>query len=307
MTIKENLAFSVYDYLKYCKTKAQEPEPIVRGVGIVTAKQFIFYTQLTKGDNRCHPDIAVDLENDIHPNNYKRGMLALRSNNAYLWGYGLSKFEIWMPETDALVKNQEYFLLEVLEQIEKYNSEQHDDEEKILIQVFWQGGDSCDEYKEDITSLKEKIKSKVKRQVRIESEKIIGETPSKELCQQNIDYHISLADCTNFLKLKNQIAYCSLYYQDINYKEVFFSKFPTYSQVRELITLIDYLQIPDFELTGVTFENIKEKLEHIIETFTQTLHTTIEFWKIKNMIDQNKTAKDIIATLFPPPSDKYNK
>ena len=158
-----------------------------------------------------------------------------------------------------------------------------------------------------MTSLKEKIKSKVKRQVKIESEKIIGGTPSSEICQQNIDYHISLADCTNFLELNNQINYCALYAKDNNYKQIFFSKFPTYLQVRELIALIDYLKIPNFELTGVTFENIKEKLESIIESFLETLHSPISASDIKSMIAQNQSAQDIINKLSALSSNNHYK
>ena len=57
----EFLKRNVYEYFKYCYL-----EKNVCGAGIITSKQFVFYTQTDKYDHRTHDEIYVQIEQAIH-------------------------------------------------------------------------------------------------------------------------------------------------------------------------------------------------------------------------------------------------
>ena len=62
----KNLSLNLYEYLVYSQNKS------VRGVSLITDKQYIFYTQLDNSDI-THDEIYTKLENEIHPNDKRCG------------------------------------------------------------------------------------------------------------------------------------------------------------------------------------------------------------------------------------------
>ena len=58
----EFLKRNVYEYLKYCHQNRT-----IRGAGIITSKQFVFYSQVDQYDYKTHDEIQITLEQMIHP------------------------------------------------------------------------------------------------------------------------------------------------------------------------------------------------------------------------------------------------
>ena len=61
---KRSLKLSPYEYFRYCNKTRR-----IRGVAVITDKQYIFYSQLLSNDYGTHNDIEIKIENTIHPNN----------------------------------------------------------------------------------------------------------------------------------------------------------------------------------------------------------------------------------------------
>lgn len=286
MSDKDCLKFDVYEYLKYCKEKK-----VVRGVGVITDKQFLFYSQLLRGDCRIHPEIIAYLECEIHPDSSRRDMNALRDNNVYLMVFGHGRFQICLPENGQLSKNQLNFIIDMLKQIRQYNSEQMPENEKVKLEVFNSIIDGI--YQENISELEEKLEGVVTKYVRIESEKIIGSTLEQGDILSNLLYHTSLDDCSSILTLKRGLANCKRYALDKYYKVFFCSFFPNYSSVVCLIEIIDQLGIPeDTKLESVTFENVEIILINVIKRYLNEFSTDNR--SVISRITDDMSAEEII-------------
>lgn len=119
------LKFSIYDYFKFFEKCG------IRGVAVITDKQYIFYTQMLEDDDRNHNELIIDIEEKIHPKSNKKGTDALRDNNAYIITYGPKCFLISLPNNGQLSKNQMFFINDILDEIDKYNKEG----KKVLINL----------------------------------------------------------------------------------------------------------------------------------------------------------------------------
>ena len=119
------LKLNVYDYFKFFEKCG------IRGVSVITDKQYIFYTQMLDDDNRTHNELIIDIEEKIHPKSNRKGSDALRDNNAYIITYGPKCFFISLPNNGNLSVNQVIFINDVLNEIDKYNQEG----KKVLINL----------------------------------------------------------------------------------------------------------------------------------------------------------------------------
>ena len=125
MVDKRSIKLSPYEF--FCKYRNR------RSVAVITDKQYIFYSQILGDDYRTHDNIVVDIETTIHPNSLREGWDAFRSNNLYTFGVGTGYFRIDFPDNKELSMNQVTFLLELLNEIDKYNQEANDNS-KINLQ-----------------------------------------------------------------------------------------------------------------------------------------------------------------------------
>ena len=99
----EFLKRNVYEYFKYCYL-----EKNVCGAGIITSKQFVFYTQNDKYDHRTHDEIYVQIEQAIHIASKSEKKDAIRPFDVYLAAVDFSLF-IYLPDSKNSLIHSLYF------------------------------------------------------------------------------------------------------------------------------------------------------------------------------------------------------
>ena len=114
MIDKECLKLSLSEYFSYCQKKP------IRGLALITDKQYIFYSQINN-DCLIHNDIAIILENQIHPHYKIYSIDAIRSSHIVIFSLGQELF-IELSRTGEISLSQYLFLEEILKDIEKLNS-----------------------------------------------------------------------------------------------------------------------------------------------------------------------------------------
>lgn len=285
------LKFDVYDYLKYCSTHRA-----IRGVAVITDKQYIFYSQVLRDDYGTHNDIEIEIENAIHPNNIRYAWDAIHDNNAHIFAVGYKEFIIDLPDNGELSMTQLDFIFSALDQIKKYNSEQESEDKKVKLSVFHKLLKT--DTHSDITALKEELKGMVTKKVTLDEEKIIGKTLSREKIRNNLIFHLELEKSTNISSLKVAISNYSKYCYDSYYKETFLSIFPNYFKVVRLIEIIDRLGITDAKIENATIDNIETILNNIIKNVFNDIKSYYDIFNISSRIKGNMT-EDEIKTMFP--------
>ena len=206
MIDEECLTYSFYEYLKYCENVAR-----IRGVGLITDKQSLFYSQIDPHDNSTHEWIAMDLEHEIHPKLKVKGALLVRPENIHYFSMG-KELIIDLPEDLKFTMSQYLFLEELLDQIEEYNKE-NPKEKKVWILINCSGNHFRNYDTYNVLEIKKELQTMVTKDFIIEEEKIIGNTHSKEQIIKNMLYQIDLDD------LENSSDRIKQYYKDTYYKK----------------------------------------------------------------------------------------
>ena len=193
--------------------------------------------------------------------------------------------------------NQVTFLLELLNEIDKYNQEANDNS-KINLQCC-NSKDLLKDFEIVTTSqIREILPKMITKNVIIEEEKIIGKTCNREQIKQNLIFHISLEDCTNIKELTDTLSKCMMYYQDSFYQDVFCEMFPKYPEIMYLVGLLRELNIDDKKVQNVTFGNVEEVFYNSIKNVLKTKKSYDEvssfLIKLNYLIPENK-----IKNFFP--------
>lgn len=288
---KESLELNVYDYFNYCKDIRK-----IRGLGVITSKQFVFYSQILPNDFKTHDDIIVTLENAIHPYDQREGFSASRVNNLYIASVG-KEFIIYMPDNGQLSYSQSKFLLDALDMVKKFNQEN----DKIKIDLFdnHENESIFDTY--DVDKVKEKIKNRITKNVIIEEEKIIGSALSNEEIKNNLFYHLDFSKCMNVSDILYLLDKCFLYSRDSYYKDIFMEIFPDYEKVLSLKLVLN--NFGNEKVSNVRFDNVKNVLYEVIRNIfkNKNLNSLGSYLFIINGIK-----KDVLDELFPDFNLVYN-
>lgn len=293
MIEEKKLQVDVYNYLKHCEQICQ-----IRGVGVITDKQSIFYSQLHKDDYRAHEEISSDIEKTIHPNDTNNFLI--KEQNTYIFAFGYSyNFIISLPHNDELSMSQLEFIYQVIDQVEKYNNEQQNENKQVNIQIF--SGNEIFETKvskENVDELKEKLSKKITKKIKTEEEIILGKTHSKDEIKKNISYHIGIKENMTLKELHNVIITSMNYITDSYYREIFYEMFPNYDRVSNLIDIISKLEISNQNIEDLTLENAEHKLLDVIQNLFSNIKTLDELEKIINSINSISEKENIIK-IFP--------
>ena len=250
---KECLKFNVYDYFNYCKQVGNR-----RGVGVITDKQSIFYTELINIDLSSHEWIAMDIETNIHETNPK-GYLALRYENIHYFSTGKDLI-IDLPNNGDLTISQYNFLLDIFNQVKKYNKE-NNTRTYVLIgcadNIHFRDYDAY-----NIDEIIKELKSMITKDITIEEEIIIGKTLNNNKQKENMIFQLDLDNCKTLYDIGIFLKKCHMYYQDSYYGEIFDSIFPNFIEVLDVFSNIeDFKQ----ELTiKINYNNILEELNKYI-------------------------------------------
>ena len=256
---ERSLELKAEDYFDYCQNRK------IRGLWVITDKQSIFYSQVLKDDYRTHDEIEIDIENEIHPNEQKFGWDAIRSSHAYIASAGVELI-ISMPDNGKLSYSQAKFIIDTLNIVEKFNS--NEDNKKIKIDLF---EPSDKESKYNITSidgiklLKDKIQKEITHNIDIEDEKIIGTTLPKEEVINNIMSNLNLNSYRSVNDLKILLRKCSSYINDDYYSNVFKEVMPNYKNIEKLYNIIIDLDIQNEQVESFTLENLEDVLYKLIK------------------------------------------
>lgn len=272
---ERSLKLQADKYFDYCKNRR------IRGLWVITDKQSIFYSQVLKDDFRNHNNIEVDIENEIHPNMQIEGWDAIRPSHAYIASAGV-ELEIYMPDNGKLSYSQAKFIIDILNIVEKFNSNE-ENTRKIKINLYEPPGKES-KYGvtaiEDIKLLKDKLQNEITHNIDIEEEKIIGTTLPKEEVVNNILSNLN-APYRNVDELSLFLSKCKSYINDDYYKDVFIEFMPNYKNIEKLFDILKELDIQSEKIETLTLDNLEEKLYNLI----------------KNSFNSKKTFNDILDYL----------
>ena len=219
MISKESLKLSVYDYFKYCHTNKE-----IRGIGLITDKQSIFYSQIEDGDYRAHEWVASDLEDTIHPNEKKEGWDKIRGENMHFFSMGWELI-VDLPLSDTITISQYDFLVEVLNQVKKYNEEYP--QYKIWILISTDSEYLRNHSRFDIDDIIQKLKNLIKKDNQnIYEERKIGKVRSNKEIINNIIFTIDLESVKTIENLKKRFYIIEKYYNDNYYHKYIIEIFP---------------------------------------------------------------------------------
>ena len=248
----KNLSLNLYDYLVYSQNKS------VRGVSLITDKQYIFYTQLDNSDI-THDEIYTKLENEIHPNDKRDGFKAIRNNNIHIASVG-HELVIYLPDNKLLSLNQYKYLCNMLNEVDRFNK---DNNTNILLYASYPRLLNRVIKTRDVNQFKEKIYSLVTKEFIIDEETIIGSRLDNNSIIESMKYHIDLENALCLLDIKVSLKRCNNYYNDSYYKGYLISIFPDFKETYSLINEFSYDDLFNIEIDNVDFNNVKEKVKSI--------------------------------------------
>ena len=247
-----NFKMNIYDYYKYCHNENE-----IRGAGVITNKQYIFNTD--EKTNAEHYSIVSNIESQIYSSNNKKND-ELSNNNIHFYCY-IDTFLIELPLNNKLTKSQVMLLDNILNQISQYNNQAKD--KKVEIQLF-----SNNKFKEkestNISEIKKELHENISDNIIIEEEKIIGKTLSKDIVRKNLISQVNLENCKNIQDVINIIKLCIEYSNDTYYNSYIKEIFKDINEVSELLPELIKLNINKLPIEEIDYNNIKEKLEKII-------------------------------------------
>lgn len=157
----KSLEIGVYEHFKdYFNT---------RGVGIITDKQFVLYTQNNMYDGFNHDSAMPYLDKKIYPYKHYEGFY--RNSKDISFASMSEDLYFFMPDNDYISKNQYQFLLYMLKEIERYNN-QADERKKVTIHIYGKTNDMSIS-SSDIDDVKQFISRISIRNIISEKEEII--------------------------------------------------------------------------------------------------------------------------------------
>ena len=291
MINEESLEKDIYEYLKYCRE-----EGVIRGVGIVTDYQYIFYSQLLKDDYAAHESIVMKLEDYIHPDDVGNVWASFRDNHVYIFSWG-KKIDINLPADETLSTNQYKFLCGILDDIDKFNREVTDDR-KVKIDVYTSIKGRFDKYNLlDVKRIKDELLTMVTREIKIENQKVIGKTLDEKDIKESILFNIGLRKSMTIKELLSSLNMCKEYYDVDYYHNTFCNIFSNYLECLEMIKVLYQLYGLDFVLNEISFETMFNILRENIKNKFNSIMDYDEIYTALNIINNNKN--NYIKELFP--------
>ena len=242
----ENLKMSFYDYLEYCLNKQ------IKGVAVITDKQYIFYSQIDDKYDCNHDDIYIMIEDEIYNKNDK----FIKKNNIYVASLG-KEMIIYLPESKLLSMSQYKFLEKMLDQVDIYNK-------KYNTQLLIYAAQSNTLYERlktrDVECAKKTLYNWVTKEIFIDDEKIIGHVLDDSTQIDCMKYHIDLEDCKILIDLYPTIDRCSRYYNDTFYNEKIKRIFPNFIKIKDDVSILESQNQDNLDISNISYDNIEEYL-----------------------------------------------
>ena len=247
------LEMGIYDYFKYCYTH----KFYKKGVGVITDKQTIFYSQILDGDFLTHEQSANAIEKNIHPNmknaNIFNGDFL---NNIHMFSLGRKELIIDLPPNGDFSMNQYRMLSFVLDQVDRFNKDFPN--EKVDITIFSINNNISLYNSYDVSVIKNNLKKMVTKSLEIDDEVIIGQTLNEDDYLSSIEFQSNIFESRNIHQLIDRLDFLYEYYNDDYYKEYLLKVFPNFINVYNLLPLLRKCE--NIEITNVNFENVQDIL-----------------------------------------------
>ena len=285
----DSTKLSIYEYFKKCSRE----NSYYRGVGVITNKQMVYYSQTKDHDiYDSHFDLAQGLESAIYPDDKRDFYQGDYKNDVFLFSVGNS-LSIDLPDNGLLSKMQADFLLNVIDQVEKVNSEIEDDRKKIYIDFFAKSEEYLREEvdKYDFDRMRQIIIASISDKIYFEKEEIIGKTQTHDEVINSIKYHLSKIEIIKAQDLSCLRDVMFQFYDDDYYKQYILEIFPN---CKEIINLMNMVMKFDIEMPNFEIENISDFLSNIVHHLFDNIHSFESFKVVVgHFFNKNETQKDM--------------
>ena len=266
MANKNNLKLSVYEFFYNC-VKKNDPH---KAVGVITNKQFLFYSQLEPEEVDYTPlgvwpdhwGMASLLHKEINPNDKRNFYDNDYPDDIHIFSMGYD-LAIDLPASGRLSKMQADYLIDILNAIESINNEITDDFMKIRVSFFCYNNkyEHVNFESHDIDAMKKAVLDSITKDIYIREEEIVGKTLDDKKIIEDLKYHLNPSYCKTSKDLVNYMFKIRTYYLDDYFKTFMSSIIQNYEKT---INLINIIKLIDIEIPLISLENMEEDLENII-------------------------------------------
>ena len=164
-----------------------------------------------------------------------------------------------MPSNVDLTLSQYHFLLDILNQVKKYNKENNT---RTHILVACEDQHHFTTYNPfEIDEIIKELQELITKTIKIEDEIIIGKTLSNDIQKENMLFQLNLDNCKTINDLLEFFKKAKMYYEDNYYGELLDSLIPNLLELWDYIPKLlelDNLQELD---NSLTYQNLKKELE----------------------------------------------
>lgn len=282
----KSLSLNVYDYLSFCQNTRK-----TKAAGVITDKQFVFYTAVDNHDYSTHNDIHVQIEQALHPNRKLVGWDAYQPNHAYI-SIVAQQFYLDLSERKKLGYVQREFVREVLEQVKRFNK---DYQTQITL--------TCNDpffTTTDVEEFKNYICQSITSEITVEEEEIIGKTLPKEKMKEALKQYLDLSQCNYLWELSSVIYRAQKLQEDSYYQNYFKEVFPNFEQQKSIIKFLLNQKDTDIQIHFENFEDLEQKLIVLVENMLKHQKNIKE---LKRFLDNLKTLDKTILTKYFPQFD----
>ena len=281
INIYENKPFRVYnaDYFSNNITSSI-------GLYFITDKQSLFMSSIRTIDNGIrnenfgHRDFIRKIDGIIYDDNEMDPDFNLRTYNTYIYLFKdyesrYMHYLISLPENEYISLSEYMLLNKALDELEEYNKHVCLPEEKckhisILIGDIEEDDKNVDEARSILRKFTigyPELHKETTDDYVLRKNGISGETLSEDEIIVVIKNYVDFSKCNSFNNLLRLMELCDRYYNDSYYCDFFLKVFPNYLEVAKLVNEIIGLNISDFELDNLTFDNIYDTLNSIYSNY----------------------------------------
>lgn len=262
MSLEKNIDLGISNYLKNNSTK--------KGVGLITDKQHVLYTEYNNTKDITHSEIMDELSKRIFKEDQERKL-------EYCISYFLTDNSIVIYIPNSITNNEYIIFTNLLDKIKNLKE----------IQII---NDTYDFNKDlELKNLKNLVTNK-----NLFEEEIIGEELPINIQKENIKSNCELNNIKTNEHLERTILLCSHYYNDSYYKKYIEEIFPDFNLILENIKSVHIndkllkLEI-DNSLSNIT--NYDELFELIIKLLIESINIQIK--EYDDLISKYEQLNDI--------------
>ena len=249
----EGFKLGVYDYFCKCINKS------IKGVFLITDKQSVFYSYV-KGDYYTHDETRIEIEKMIWPNKNIDGYRGINLDNIFIASLG---HELLVEIPKGRLSYSKYLLfLNILKEMDRFNKSGLSNK-KIALLILGRSETIYNSENPNMDDVISKLKELRVCDVKLENEKIIGNTLDKDNIINCMKEQIALESCKCLGDLDISLLRCDKYYNDDYYSPYFKELFSDYSIAKNIFDEVYKRYDEDTPIMGITYDNIKDRINSL--------------------------------------------